>query len=168
MGQAHCTDSYPCGFLLTCVTWDLQKCFTWPHPLKCQRWGVVQGTDRSSQELFWHKSRKNCESLRGEWRRRRRQDPEGSRAPLDQLICCTPAVPTVLKHFYTVRTNDRGLYIYLLKDRFVIVDIINFHYNLGSTCERMGPSRGIIISSCDIQNIFCPLQLRKWACTKSN
>lgn len=124
----------------------------------------AQGTDRSSQELFCHKSRTNPESLREGWKRRRRQP----RAPPDQVIGSTPAVPTVLKHFTQSSTNARGSYIYLLKDRFVIVDIINFHNNLGSTCERMGPSRGIIISSCDIQNIFCPLQLRKWACTKSN
>lgn len=98
--QAHCIDSYPYGFLLTSVTQNFQKCFTWPHPLKCQRWGVAQGTDRSSQELFCHKSRTNPESLREGWKRRRRQDSkrEGSRAPPEQLICYTSAVPTALKH----------------------------------------------------------------------
>lgn len=124
-----------------------------------------------SQELFCHK-RTNPVNLRRGMEKMEETAASGLReTKADHFLNSSSAASlavTTLKHLPRIYPNDRASYIYLLKDRFVIVDIIDFHNNLGSTCQRMGPSRGIIISSCDTKYIFCPLQLRKRTCTKSN
>lgn len=144
------------------------KGFHLASPSECQRGGVVQGTDRSSQSCSATRAEQTLKTLG----RDGKEGEDRTQREAEQLLTSSPAAHLQCQQcqniFTQCSTNDRGSGIYLLKDRFVIVDIINFHNNLGSTCERVGPSRGIIISSCDIQDIFCPLQLRKWACTESN
>lgn len=131
------------------------------------------GKRECSQELLCHKRRTNPVSLRRGMEKMAKTGASGLKERWKQTTSWIAHLLHHLQWQHSLKHLPHSLtqmasYIYLLKDRFVIVDIINFHNNLGSTCKRMGPSRGIIISSCDVKYIVCPLQLRKRTWTKSN
>lgn len=92
------------------------KGFHWPHPLNARNEGWFREQTEAHRAAL-PPERTNHESLREGWKRRR-QDSEGSRAALAHHICCTSAVPTVLKHFYTLQDKRQRL-MYLPSERQV-------------------------------------------------
>lgn len=57
---------------------------------------------------------------------------------------------------------------YLFKDRLVVVHIVHSYYNLRCGGQCLRPTRGVVISGCNIKDIFHTLQARGWTGAQSD
>lgn len=51
---------------------------------------------------------------------------------------------------------------HLLKDRLVVVDVIDSHDDLGGAAERVWSSRRVVIGGGNIENVLGPSEPRRW------
>lgn len=62
-----------------------------------------------------------------------------------------------------IRTVTMRTEAYLLKDRFVVVDVVHADDDLGGGREGLGAARGVVIGRCDVQDVLYPLESGRWA-----